>query len=307
MVLPPRPSPLDRLWVRMAELEAGNSLTIFTVKEPDAGAPPQAQADLVRAVADRSAAAVIVVPGDPESLASALSDVRDRGVTPILLGTSVPVPGKPITVVRMKPIDELATELVSAVLEDAARADLATSGPALILATDSVAKEVTRPRAEALRIALESKGVTVKPILFLGINTPAEEQLDAALAAEDPPILLFGTDDMATTTAVEHRADMATVAQPGLLIAGFADQPDTLTGIDYGMLNAAVEANLPAPAREAVRAAQKAIRGEALPEQIVTPSPIQRATGPPRGESFPKLRLRPPDVMSPGEAPPEGG
>jgi ABC-type sugar transport system substrate-binding protein len=288
MIFPPVRTPEHAIWGAVASAKIGEAKLVYSVEHPEPDDPPQRQAELVRAAVDRGAAALIVVPGDPEVLAPALAEARARGVKLLTLGAVVPVPdGPPVPAVVQTPPEVSAAELVEVALAAAGAEEPPLEGPAVLLVPESGEDPRVPLRIAGLKDSLQKAGITLLPDLPFQIegNTP-QKLLNAALSQEagTRPALVFGLDDTAVTSATRVRGERFNDAP--FILAGYVDNPDMIDLMRSGFCTAAVDGNLTAAAREAVRLTLDLLDGREVPERTEVPTPIRRATKRPNPSAF---------------------
>jgi ABC-type sugar transport system substrate-binding protein len=282
MVFPPRRTPEHGIWEAIASDRIGQARMVFSVDRCDPDDPPQRQAEMVRAGADRRVSALIVVPGDPQVLAPALAYARAQGVKIVVLGAEVPIAGEPpLPTVVQTPPEEAAAELVAALVAAAKEEAPPLTGPALLMVPESQDDPRIPARIAALKSRIQEAGLELLSDLPFQIegNTP-HEVLGAAIMQDPRPAVVIGVDDTAVTGAARVRGEKFQEAP--FILGGYIDNPEMLSMLRSNFCSAAVDGNLPAAAREAVRLTLEQLEGRTIPDRTVIPTPIRVATGKPR-------------------------
>lgn len=255
--------------------EAGLVRTPLSAWRPVVGDPPSRQADLVRQAAKGGASALIVVAEDPDSLAPALVEVRDKGVPIMLLGKPVPIEGKAIPVIESPPYSESAKALVAAAVKEAKVFGFPAEGPAVIL-INAQTDRGTASRVAALEAALEEAGVALLDRVKFGEASGSPTAGDAqtvveAMARSRPGIaIILADEDQGVSGAVAARDSLKDKGQYS--VAGFARDPRTANLVSIHACAAVVNLNLVGTGRQAVRNAIRMIKGEPVAERTVVNS-----------------------------------
>jgi ABC-type sugar transport system substrate-binding protein len=283
LVLPADSTFAGGLLERVTGRETGQQGTIFSSARPEPGDPPTRQAELVREAAGRRVSAVIVMPGDPQSLAPALAQAREQGVHMLVLGEVVPAPdGPPFPHIALQPAAGPAAELVAAAMGAAEELDLPAEGPAVIAIPENSDDPRLPARAAALRAELQRRGMNVLPDLGFTISSNGpRDAIDGVLAGSPRPTMILTTQDSAITAAMGARNDQLDKGPP-FVIAGFMDNPEMLAMLDSGYCAAVVDGSLTAAATRAVQLAHDLIAGRAGSDSIEVPTPVRLTRRAPR-------------------------
>ncbi len=297
LIEPARRSAQVGLWEQMAMMVAGDEKALMQVHRPESYAPLGRQAELVREAVDNGADALIVIPGEEsQNLAEALENVRDQGVSIVLLNREVEVRGEPLPLVTFTASSEAARNLVEVMLQAARKADFPAEGPALILRRTNPDADRSE-RNEALRAALTEAGVTVLPDrTYSGDWESAIEALKAAYRDEPKPVMVFTEEDDGLLAASSLREDLTSEGNVPFILGGFAAQRRSFDQVDYGEAAGLVDLNLGEAARRAVTSVLALAQGKEIPARVEIPRTVRVLTGT-------RARSRHPPPMWPAEEP----
>lgn len=273
MIFPAEITDSQRMWEQVARAEAGVLHAVLVAKRSAPGVAGKSEADLVRDSARRGAGALIVVPEDPKNLAPALAEARDKGIGIVLLNQPVPVPGKPITVIKTPPFEESAKALVAAALKTPGMEQFPPDRQAVIL-VNSRKNEFTDERVAALKKALADAKLPVFQTVEFGkgvmrpLATEAQKALEPLLAQNPKIALVLADEDQGLSGAVMARNEL----EKDFILVGFAANPKTSNLVTVHECPAVADEEIVGLAREAVRTAVKLIKGEKVGETVVVPN-----------------------------------
>jgi rhamnose transport system substrate-binding protein len=283
LVLTTEPTQEERTWEQVAVREAGKMAAVVDVVKPQPGDAKTRQAELVREAALHGAAALLVAPEDPETLAPALAEARDKGVAVVLLDRPVPTTGKPFTLVGRGPLLPLARQVVDAAVAEAKAVGLPPDGPALIL-VDSRKEPTASDRVEALKAALSERDVKVIDTLVFGpgIRRPepdvAQKAVQDATASHGMLGMVVTEDEIGLSGANMARGPLGPKGDFVLVGLSSDQNSDSFTNIAdaaaIGYMNP-VEVG-----KTAVQLALRMVNGEAVPERTEVPWKLFKALSP---------------------------
>lgn len=295
MIFPAEITDTHRMWEQVARSEAGLMRAVLVAKRSPAGDKAKSQAELVRESARRGASALIVVPEDVETLAPALAEVRDKGTPILLMVRPVPVPGKPIPVVKTPPFEESAKALVAAALKTPGMTSFPEDRQAVIL-VNSRKNEFTDERVAALKKALaDAKFPLLETVEFgVGVNRPlaaeAQKALEPLLEKNPKLALVLADEDQGLSGSVVARNHL----EKDFILVGFAANSKTSNLVQVHESPAIADENIVGLARQAVHSVMKMVKGEKVDDTILVQNII-------RSSYAGRPKMRPPEgvVRSP--------
>lgn len=282
------------VWEAEARREAVEAHALTEVYRAEVGDPPGAQAELIRRAASEGASALIVMADEPSAVADAIAEVRKAGTPVVLLDRKVDVPGDgpPPPLVLYEEESESAAKLVDAAIAAASAAGFLPDGPAVIVRRQPTERR-SRARAEALRAALEARGVRVLPdVTFSGYRGDAKAPLIAASWLADDLAMVFTDEEEGLRGASEVRHDLSHASRR-FVLSGYSSDRELLDLARYNACAAVVERPVREPMHRAFAAALALARGETVASEIRVPTPITVATGAEiEGRSAPALEAK---------------
>ena len=230
-----------RLGMDQAADELGAELRFLTLTTPDDAAE---QGELLRREMENGADAAVIVPADPDAIASVLSSSAE--VCPIVSMES-PVEGASGTIFA-DPV-QLGTELAQALLADW------TSGRVLLLDSGGGVNHSITARLEAARSVLEDAGVPVaeRACQSAGLSTGLR-----SLLAETGSQWVMAFDAPATLRAAEGKE----LEQLSVPLYGVGSPVETITRLEQGTISAVATWSDYAAGYLAVEHAVSAARGK---------------------------------------------
>ena len=230
-----------RLGMDQAADELGAELRFLTLTTPDDAAE---QGELLRREMENGADAAVIVPADPDAIASVLSSSAE--VCPIVSMES-PVEGASGTIFA-DPV-QLGTELAQALLADW------TSGRVLLLDSGGGVNHSITARLEAARSVLEDAGVPVaeRACQSAGLSTGLR-----SLLAETGSQWVMAFDSPATLRAAEGKE----LEQLSVPLYGVGSPVEIITRLEQGTISAVATWSDYAAGYLAVEHAVSAARGK---------------------------------------------
>jgi ABC-type sugar transport system substrate-binding protein len=280
LVLPAVETVSTANWEVAVRQEAGLINVLTSLYRPAPGSPPGRQAELIREAAGRSPSALIVVPGEPGAIASALAEVRDRGMPVVVLGREVPVTGKPLPTVTTRPLAGSTREMIAAARAEARANGFADGIKAVVFARGPLDID-SQARLDLVLAELKAADVPALPPVVFSTQTPAAATMLTEALAKDPDVgVVVADSDMAISAAVMIRLgrDQADSGRPFSLV-GYCLDKQSLDLVGYDQCAGLIDLNLRAAGRQAVEAAVALADGRAVPDRIEVESPFHRATG----------------------------
>jgi ABC-type sugar transport system substrate-binding protein len=214
----------------------GEELESSSAAKP--AAATRSQAVLVREALARNPhpQAIIVEPANPndKDLAKAIQEARAAKVPVILVsrplsagtGTEGTASGPPPILVRPRPFDDSARQLVAAAIRNAKNAKLNPEAGAILL-INSAGDTLLPDRVAAVRAALEAAGIhAIQEVRFVRDNQSAQSLLAERLKADPKPTLVF-TFDFAATTGSNSVAGEIASGRP-FIQAGYTSEENLL-------------------------------------------------------------------------------
>ncbi len=285
-----------------ARIEAGfQRVILFSMGET--GAVTYAtQADAMRAAIARQPQVLIVAVAReglaPEQLTAA-GEAVSQGIDVIWLGDEPESSRQPDVGhwIGVKNLREQARLLLEAALAEADErpTEGLAKGPSLVLVNGDAGQDTLSPeRAKAMEQVLDDSQIPRLPSLVVtGTVEAANSQVSDALAGENPPTLLFGTDMATIMTAGSARGELDEPAK--VVLAGFTEDSDDRDLVRYGNCDAVVDTPIEAAAKQAIRLAVELIDQKAPDEGIapLEPRVFRSEITPQRAEGSKRPALEP--------------
>jgi|GEM_PF-5669590 len=274
MVLPSDPTFEREALAQLVRVVASRGRSSFRLSIPEASAPAQRQAELIRNAADRGASVLIVEPMPDPAVTKALVEVRAKGVPAVVLGDVASEPDKPFPTVRAAPLLESAAKLVEAAAEDATAAKIPADRTAVVLSVRTPQSDL-KAYGEALEAAARKAGLTVSELLtFDGKSEGAQKALRERLDSDPKLGIVLTVEDVGMAAALDVRDKLE--GKRAFIVAGFARDLGQLADVASVQAAAVAARDLPAIAQEAYNAAIGLVDGETVPEQSVVPDQVRR-------------------------------
>ena len=280
--LPAEPLLFADAWEQVArKVAATEHHAVLSTERPNEGDPPGRQAELIRRAATRAPTAMIVVPGDPKSLAGALEEVRDRRVPILVMDRPVPVAGKPLPLVTFEPFEKPARELAAAAAEAIKAAGFSAQGPALIV-NQVPDDDASRRRLATLQDALKEAGITVLEVVPYQMSTSlslteSRRPTAAAVDRHKDLALVVTLGDNALSETVNVRAALESDRKK-FVVMGLAVGTSAQDMLGHNACEGLIDLQVGVLARRAVEATLALAAGRAVPERTEVPTPFRRAT-----------------------------
>ena len=274
MLLPADAGVDGAIWAEASRRVAAESKVAFAVKVAPEGGDP---ADLVAEAVDQGASVLIVVPGDPARLASALDAARGRGVEALTILEPVEGADGPIPAVVRPDLGPSAEALVDAAVADASKLGRSAEGPALILYDPAF--DGAEARADALAEASKASGVALAggaPAASSAVD--AAGAIQEALASAPGLSMVFWSDDATFEGVSAAWPDPDSEATWAL--AGYMVDPTRFEQVLGSAASAAAFVDTRVLGIAAARAALALARGEAIDDRVEVPLPVERGLGP---------------------------
>jgi len=245
---------------------------------------------LIRRAVRTGATALIIVPEDPDEVAPAVLEAREKGVPSLAIVDPLPVGDEvePVpTVVRPSYVPS-AHGLVEALVEDAPLIGRSPEGPALVIYKPG--EQEVDLRLEALRIALDEAGISLlggEPMAMPGRVSDTTERIEE-LVGENPGLpMVLCVDDRTFRAAISARHNLR--PDERFVVAGYAGEQALLDTIDKALASAAAYCDDVVLGYYALRNAIALSQDESVPERIEVPLPVKRSNKPPNPSVSPSV------------------
>jgi ABC-type sugar transport system substrate-binding protein len=240
------------------------------------GMPPAQQADVILEAMEKGVSAFLVVAADPDAVAPALGEARDRGLAVVVIGDEVPVEGDPFPLVTFPPAAEAAGRVVKALSDDPGRRS--GSETRAIVLRDDAAEWHAPGLAESLRAAAVESGMpSAKVVPFEKRTASAREAIAEALGDDLSNGFVLFEDRVGAEAAALVANDAKAGRGGGLRIGGFVADRDPRLRDLLGGRAVVVDRRVPEVARRASRTALRMLKGEKVPDRDVVEPEISGA------------------------------
>ncbi|QDV33254.1 sugar ABC transporter substrate-binding protein [Tautonia plasticadhaerens] len=277
MILPSESDPRHEIWEEAARRESARLGVVFSSRIPAEG---ERVADLLLRSIREGGSALIVVSDEGGGLGSASAEARVRGVAVVTLLEPSTIEGDPVPAVVRGELGTAAGELVAAAVEDASKLGKPASGPALVAFIPDFPE--ANQRAGVLFEAAREAGIELigdEPFAA-PTDEPARTEAIRGLRASHPGLsMVLAGDDASLISALSVRNEGTDADR--FVIAGFVINSNQLEFVKSDFVSAVAFADEQVLGIYAVRTVLDLDAGEEVPDRIVTPLPVLRATGPP--------------------------
>lgn len=270
LILPAERTPLLSSYEQAAMMAAGNSQAILRMEKPEENAPPSQQVELIRKAIADGATAILIVAQDPEAVAPALVEAREKGISVVLLDRPVPVEGTPLTLITQPPLVESARKMVDQVIKAVGEFKLSADAPAVLVVHRQPDDPDLAARTLALREALKAAGVT--EIMEFSFQEPGAESktfYEQAVGREPTVSMILANDDDALAAVAVPRADSVRDGGVPRMIGGMVSQPRNLDLVSFNQVAGLVNMNVQELMDRAVQVAIGQAQGVDTPPRIV--------------------------------------
>lgn len=262
-----------------AILAGGLENTILHLAQPAKDDPPSSQINLIREAVADGASAIIILPQDPKTVAPALLEAREKGVSVVVIQRPVEVEGTPFTLVTHPPLEESVKTMLGAVIKGVKEFNRSPNGPAVVTVNRSANDAGSSERAEMIREALKSAGVSEITTLEHGVvEDDAKTLYQRALDLKPLPTMMIVNDDLGLPAVARSIAADKQHLDVAPVLGGLIRAKHNFDLVDTNQVASVIDMNVKTLVRRAVRIAIDQARGETVPPKTVIERRIPVAT-----------------------------
>jgi ABC-type sugar transport system substrate-binding protein len=237
------------------------------------GMPAAQQAEVIREAMDKKVSALLVVAADPDSVAPALLEARERGLPVVVVGHEVPADGEPFPTLTFASPEEPARRVLAALSKRDTEPPPTEMKAAIV--EDSIEEWQTQDLAHALEVAAAEAGVPIARVIPYENRVVAAREAILKALAEDPSIVLILFQDRAGAEAAALvAAEPGPGRDRGIRVGGFVPDLDPETRDKLGNRAVVINRNVTEAAKRAIQMALQRLEGEEIPDRIVIESEV---------------------------------